>query len=59
MTRSHLSRMLETTDGKTVSFSVAYQYMIWMSMRTPTLSDPRVLRAIDLAVSREDPVTAA
>ena len=35
MTRSQLSRMLETTDGKTVSFPVAYQYMMWMNMRTP------------------------
>ena len=30
-----------------------------MSTRTPALSDPRVLRAIDLVVSREDLVTAA
>ena len=51
--------MLETTDGKLVSFPVAYQYMMWMNTRTPALSDPRVRRAIDLAVSREDLVTAA
>ncbi len=51
--------MLETTDGKTVSFPVAYQYMMWMNTRTPALSDPRVRRAIDLAISRKDLVTAA
>ncbi len=51
--------MLKATDGKVVSFPVAYQYMMWMNTRTPALSDPRVRRAIDLAVSREDLVTAA
>ena len=51
--------MLETTGGKVVSFPVAYQYMMWMNTRTPALSDARVRRAIDLAVSREDLVTAA
>ena len=51
--------MLEATDGRIVSFPVAYQYMMWMNTRTPALSDPRVRRAIDLAVSREDLVTAA
>ena len=51
--------MLEKTDGRIVSFPVAYQYMMWMNTRTPALSDPRVRRAIDLAVSREDLVTAA
>ena len=35
MTRSHLSRMLETTDGKTVSLSVAHQYMMWMKAPPP------------------------
>ena len=33
--------------------------MMWMNTRSPALSDPRVRRAIDLAVSREDLVTAA
>ena len=51
--------MFETTDGKTVSLPVSYQYMMWMSTRTPALSDPRVRRAIDLAGSRDDLVTAA
>ena len=51
--------MLEAPDRKIVSFPVAYQYMMWMNTRTPALSDPRVRRAIDLAVSREDLVTAA
>ena len=51
--------MPETMDGKTVSFPVACQYLMWMNTRSPALSDPRVLRAIDLAVSREDLVTAA
>ena len=51
--------MLEKTDGRIVSFPVAYQYMMWINTRTPALSDPRVRRAIDLAVSREDLVTAA
>ena len=47
--------MLETTDGKIVSFPVAYQYMMWMNTRTPVLSDPRVRRAIDLACASHDP----
>ena len=51
--------MLEAVDGDTVSFPVAYQYMMWMNTRTPALSDPRVRRAIDLAVNRDDLVTAA
>ena len=51
--------MLEAPERKIVSFPVAYQYMMWMNTRTPALSDPRVRRAIDLAVSREDLVTAA
>ena len=51
--------MLETRDGRIVSFPVAYQYMMWMNTRTSALSDPRVRRAIDLAVSREDLLTAA
>ncbi len=51
--------MLEATDGRIVSFPVAYQYMMWMNTRTPALADPRVRRAIDLAISREDLVTAA
>ncbi len=51
--------MLEGKSGNTVSFPVAYQYMMWMNTRTPALSDPRVRQAIDMAVSREDLVTAA
>ena len=51
--------MLEAAAGNTVTFPVAYQYMMWMNTRTPALSDPRVRRAIDLAMSREDLVTAA
>ena len=51
--------MLEAPERKIVSFPVAYQYMMWMNTRTSALSDPRVRRAIDLAVSREDLVTAA
>ncbi len=45
--------MMETTDGRVVSFPAACQYMMWMNTQTPALSDPRVRRAIDLAVSRE------
>ncbi|MEM1363293.1 MAG: ABC transporter substrate-binding protein [Pseudomonadota bacterium] len=51
--------MLEAAKGKTVSFPVAYQYMMWMNTRSPALADPRVRRAIDLAVYRPDLVTAA
>lgn len=51
--------MLEAAEGETVSFPVAYQYMMWMNTRSPALSDPRVRRAIDLAISREDLVAAA
>ncbi|MEM1129342.1 MAG: ABC transporter substrate-binding protein [Pseudomonadota bacterium] len=51
--------MLQATDGETVTFPVAYQYMMWMNTRTPALADPRVRRAIDMAVNRADLVTAA
>lgn len=51
--------MLKRAKGKTVSFPVAYQYMMWMNTRSPALSDLRVRRAIDLAVNRTDLVTAA
>lgn len=51
--------MLETAEGETVSFPVAYQYMMWMNSRSPALADPRVRRAIDLAISRDDLVAAA
>ncbi|MEM7721002.1 MAG: ABC transporter substrate-binding protein [Pseudomonadota bacterium] len=51
--------MLEATEGETVSFPVAYQYMMWMNTTTPALADPRVRRAIDMAVNRADLVTAA
>lgn len=51
--------MLQATQGETISFPVAYQYMMWMNTRSPSLSDARVRRAIDLAVNRDDLVTAA
>lgn len=51
--------MLEAAEGETVSFPVAYQYMMWMNTAAPALSDARVRRAIDLAVNRADLVTAA
>ncbi|MEM8582275.1 MAG: ABC transporter substrate-binding protein [Pseudomonadota bacterium] len=51
--------MLADTDGEAVSFPVAYQYMMWMNTKSPALADPRVRRAIDLAVNRADLVTAA
>ncbi len=51
--------MLEATEGETVTFPVAYQYMMWMNTRTPALADPQVRRAIDMAVNRADLVTAA
>jgi len=51
--------MLDAVEGKTVSFPVAYQYMMWMNTRSPALADARVRRAIDMAVSRADLVTAA
>lgn len=51
--------MLAATDGETVSFPVAYQYMMWMNTKSPALADPRVRRAIDLAINRADLVTAA
>ena len=51
--------MLKATKGETMSFPVAYQYMMWMNTRGPALSDVRVRRAIDLAVNREDLVMAA
>lgn len=51
--------MLNSTEGSTVSFPVAYQYMMWMNTRSPALADPRVRRAIDLAIYRPDLVTAA
>lgn len=51
--------MLEATEGDTVSFPVAYQYMMWMNTTSPALADPRVRRAIDLAINRADLVTAA
>lgn len=51
--------MLEATEGDTVSFPVAYQYMMWMNTTSPALADARVRRAIDLAINRADLVTAA
>lgn len=51
--------MLDAAEGETVSFPVAYQYMMWMNTRSPVLADPRVRRAIDLAISRDDLVAAA
>lgn len=51
--------MLEATAGEVVTFPVAYQYMMWMNTETPALSDPQVRRAIDLAIDRDDLVTAA
>ena len=51
--------MLQAAEGETVSFPVAYQYMMWMNTRSPALADPRVRRAIDLAMNRDDLVTAA
>ncbi len=51
--------MLEAVEGKTVSFPVAYQYMMWMNTDTPALHDVRVRRAIDMGLNRADLVTAA
>jgi len=51
--------MLEAAEGDTVSFPVAYQYMMWMNTTSPALSDPRVRKAIDMAINRADLVTAA
>ncbi|MEM1065873.1 MAG: ABC transporter substrate-binding protein [Pseudomonadota bacterium] len=51
--------MLEATEGETVTFPVAYQYMMWMNTRTPALADPLVRRAVDMAINRADLVTAA
>ncbi|MEO0382723.1 MAG: ABC transporter substrate-binding protein [Pseudomonadota bacterium] len=52
--------MFSGTNGETVnSFPVAYQYMMWMNTDTLALSDVRVRRAIDLAMNRDDLVTAA
>ncbi len=51
--------MLEAVEGETVTFPVAYQYMMWMNTRSPALADARVRKAIDLAVNRADLVTAA
>ncbi len=51
--------MLAGGEGKVISFPVAYQYMMWMNTRRPALSDPRVRRAIDLAINRADLVAAA
>lgn len=51
--------MLAATEGETVSFPVAYQYMMWMNTASPALSDVRVRRAIDMAINRADLVTAA
>ncbi|MEM8851235.1 MAG: ABC transporter substrate-binding protein [Pseudomonadota bacterium] len=50
---------VEGTGGEVVTFPVAYQYMMWMNTQTPALSDARVRRAIDLAINRDDLVTAA
>ncbi|MEO1248642.1 MAG: ABC transporter substrate-binding protein, partial [Pseudomonadota bacterium] len=50
--------MLEAVEGETVTFPVAYQYMMWMNTRSPALADARVRKAIDLAVNRIDLVTA-
>ena len=44
--------MLEAAEGETVSFPVAYQYMMWMNTASPALSDVRVRRAIDMAINR-------
>ncbi|MCY6379996.1 ABC transporter substrate-binding protein [Hoeflea prorocentri] len=46
-------------DRSVRSFPVAYQYMMWMNTRTPTLGDVRVRRAIDAAINRNHLVTAA
>ena len=50
--------MLEAAGKKVTTFPVAYQYMMWMNTRSPVLSDPKVRRAIDLTVNRQDLVTA-
>ncbi|WP_420405596.1 ABC transporter substrate-binding protein [Nisaea sp.] len=52
-------KMLNATGKEVTSFPVSYQYMMWMNTRSPALSDRRVRRAIDLAVNREDLVTAS
>ncbi|MGD1888068.1 MAG: ABC transporter substrate-binding protein [Cohaesibacteraceae bacterium] len=52
--------MFDGNDDQSVtSFPVAYQYMMWMNTRSPALGDVRVRRAIDLAINRDDLVTAA
>ena len=52
--------MFDGKEDRTVkSIPVAYQYMMWMNTRRPSLSDVRLRRAIDMAISREDLVSAA
>ncbi|MEM1288768.1 MAG: ABC transporter substrate-binding protein [Pseudomonadota bacterium] len=51
--------MFEDADQTVTSFPVAYQYMMWMNTRSSALSDVKVRKAIDLAINRDDLVTAA
>ncbi|MGQ7843807.1 ABC transporter substrate-binding protein [Granulosicoccus sp. 3-233] len=51
--------MLSGVAGRTVSFPVEYQYMMWMNTHSPALADVRVRKAIDKAINRNDLVTAA
>jgi peptide/nickel transport system substrate-binding protein len=48
-----LPRLRTRADLTVKSFSVAYQYMMWVNMRRAPLADGRVRRALDLAVDRE------
>ncbi|MEM9106070.1 MAG: ABC transporter substrate-binding protein [Pseudomonadota bacterium] len=54
-----LAMFEDSEDHSVTSFPVAYQYMMWMNTRSPALNDVLVRRAIDLAINRDDLVTAA
>jgi peptide/nickel transport system substrate-binding protein len=53
-----LPRLRARSDTTVRSFPVAYQYMMWMNNSRPGLDDPRVRRAIDLAIDRKELVAA-
>lgn len=40
------------------TFLVGYQYMLWQNTRREALADPRVRQAVDLALDRNELVTA-
>jgi peptide/nickel transport system substrate-binding protein len=53
-----LPRLRARRDTTVRSFPVGYQYMMWMNNSRPGLDDPRVRRAIDLAIDRRELVAA-